>query len=169
MSHPRHCCSEYGLTFPALLAWLYDVEDEEADVHERLLAGNSSGAEVEDEDVQVERQRVMSGAADGEVVRIQQLRKIYPVNSKAGGVDPLAMFRFAWRKLSKAVLSLVGGQRGAEAEWARRNQQRSGAGQKRYKVAVQSLCFGIPKGQCFGFLGIVEYSLTMHYLSRVCT
>ena len=91
----------------------------------------------------------------GEVVRIQQLRKIYPVNGKAGGVDPFGPFRFAWRKLWKA---LAPAPTAAEADAiALRRKQASAKGPKQYKGAVQSLCFGIPKGQCFGFLGTVFY------------
>jgi hypothetical protein len=111
----------------------------------------------EDVDVLAERRRVMDGGADGEVVRIQQLRKIYPINGKAGGVDPFGCFRFAWRKLWKAISPApTAGQ--AEA-LALRKKQASATGQKQYKVAVQSLCFGIPKGQCFGFLGNLSLPL----------
>lgn len=174
----RSLRTEYGLTFPALLAWLYDVEDEETDIHERLLgahstvdgegggggkreagerllqAGGAAGAAQleEDEDVHAERVRVMGGGADGEVVRIQQLRKIYPANSKQGGLDPLVCFRVAWRQLGRAVASLLGADEGEQLA-SRNKQAAAGQQQKRYKVAVQSLCFGIPKGQCFGFLG----------------
>ncbi len=41
------CAAEYGLTFPALLSWLYDVEDEESNIHDRLLrsgGGSEAGA-----------------------------------------------------------------------------------------------------------------------------
>lgn len=176
-------CTEYGLTFPALLSWLYDVEDDEQDIHrdirdlgragaqgaggdssssatDRLLSagarasagGSGTTSEVEDEDVLAERRRVLSGAADGEVVRIRELRKIYPVNSKAGGIDPLACFRVALRKSWRAIAAAVGGDASSERASAGRSKS---AGQKNYKVAVQSLCFGIPKGQCFGFLGDV--------------
>ena len=47
---------------------------------------------------------VLSGGADNEVVRIQQLRKIYPANSRAGGIDLFGGFRWAWRR----VVSLCG-------------------------------------------------------------
>ena len=63
-----------------------------------LQVGNT----LEDEDVAAERARVASGAADGDVLVVRDLRKQY------------------------------------------------GDG----KVAVESLAFGIPVGQCFGFLGI---------------
>mmetsp|Transcript_62430 Transcript_62430/g.122842 ORF Transcript_62430/g.122842 Transcript_62430/m.122842 type:complete len:2323 (-) Transcript_62430:80-7048(-) len=156
---------EYGLTFPALMSWLYDADDQEAEIHERLLGAASSGGAAgegvvgdyleEDEDVAAERVRVMSGAADGEVVRIQQLRKIYPVNSKAGGFDPFVCFRYLLRHSINAVSALKRTEKQEEEETLQRNKKgNSGRAQNNYKVAVQSLCFGIPKGQCFGFLGI---------------
>ena len=90
-----------------------------------------------------ERVRVLSGAADKEVVRIQQLRKIYPANSRAGGIDLFACFRKAWRKLVACFVK----------EEDRVTNTKDKKGPATFKVAVQSLCFGIPKGQCFGFLG----------------
>ena len=87
--------TEYSLTFPSLLAWLHRVDDSGFDVNKI----------VEDEDVSCERERVRQGQADGDVVRIMEMRKVYP--------SPIGK-----------------------------------------KVAVQSLSFGIPKGECFGFLGI---------------
>ena len=145
---------EYGLTFPTLLSWLYHVEDEEDDIHDRLLGSSLHGTpaeEQEDEDVLAERRRVMSGGADGEVVRIQQLRKIYPANSKAGGLDPLICFRLAWRALVRAFKTATSTD--AEDEALASRKRKAANGQRSYKVAVQSLCFGIPKDQCFGFLG----------------
>lgn len=90
-----------------------------------------------------ERVRVLSGAADKEVVRIQQLRKIYPANSRAGGIDLFACFRSVWRKL----VTLACGEKEGFVN------KKDKKGPATFKVAVQSLCFGIPKGQCFGFLG----------------
>jgi len=87
--------TEYSLTFPSLLAWLHRVDDRNFDPQKI----------VEDEDVAQERERVRRGLADGDVVRISEMRKVYP--------------------------SPVGN-----------------------KVAVQCLSFGIPRGECFGFLGI---------------
>jgi ATP-binding cassette, subfamily A (ABC1), member 3 len=87
--------TEYSLTFPSLLAWLHRVDD----------SGFDSSRINEDEDVATERERVKQGHADNDVVRISEMRKVYP--------------------------SAVGN-----------------------KVAVQCLSFGIPKGECFGFLGI---------------
>jgi len=144
---------EYGLTFPSLLSWLYAVEDDEADLRyldpasedvQQTLLDPASAVEAEDEDVAAERVRVLSGAADKEVVRIQQLRKIYPANSRAGGIDLFACFRKAWRKLLACFVK----------EEDRVTNKKDKKGPATFKVAVQSLCFGIPKGQCFGFLGI---------------
>jgi ATP-binding cassette, subfamily A (ABC1), member 3 len=87
--------TEYSLTFPSLLAWLHRVDDSAYDPSNI----------TEDEDVATERERVKRGLADGDVVKIAEMRKVYP--------------------------SPVGN-----------------------KVAVQNLSFGIPKGECFGFLGI---------------
>lgn len=137
---------------------MYDVEDDERDIqdlkHLHLNPDNGAGSTsattvtpIEDEDVLTERRRVLSGAADNEVVRIQELRKIYPANSKAGGIDPLAIFRVALRKSWRAISASVGADTNTGASGVK------ATGQKNYKVAVQSLCFGIPKGQCFGFLG----------------
>jgi len=107
--------------------------------------------EIEDEDVAAERVRVLSGAADKEVVRIQQLRKIYPANSRAGGVDLFACFRKAWRKLVSLVVN----------EEDRVINKKDNKGPAAFKVAVQSLCFGIPKGQCFGFLGTCPFKTNL--------
>eukprot|EP01038_Epipyxis_sp_PR26KG_P005748 gene5748-7937_t len=100
---------EYGLTFPALLSWLYAINDPD---------GSMIDLNGEDEDVAEERKRILSGAANNDVVRICELRKIYPANSRAGGLTLPSL------------------------------------NQVKIKVAVQSLAFGIPNGQCFGFLGI---------------
>lgn len=89
--------AEYSLTFPTFLSMLQRVDD----------AGFNKSVELptEDKDVRAERSRVEEGGADGDVVRLQEMRKVYP--SRLGP-----------------------------------------------KVAVQSLSFGIPRGECFGFLGI---------------
>ncbi|TYZ68281.1 hypothetical protein PybrP1_002937 [[Pythium] brassicae (nom. inval.)] len=56
----------------------------------------------EDEDVKREAERVLSGGADGDAVKLERVRKVYKGN----------------------------------------------------KVAVRNLSFGLPKGECFGYLGI---------------
>ena len=104
---------EYGLTFPSLMAWLYRIEDPGI---------TPSELAEDDEDVAEERARVESGQADKDVVKIDSLRKLYPVNSSSGGLSCSSLFCTPKKK--------------------------------DIKVAVQSLSFGIPKGQCFGFLGI---------------
>ncbi|CAJ1389550.1 unnamed protein product [Effrenium voratum] len=60
-----------------------------------------------DRHVQLEKERVQSGAADGEMVVLKGLRKVFP------------------------------GRKGAPP-----------------KVAVQDMFFGIPEGECFGYLGL---------------
>ncbi|CAE7550939.1 ABCA1 [Symbiodinium sp. CCMP2592] len=57
--------------------------------------------------VQLEKERVLSGGADGEMVVLRGLRKVFPSRRRAGP-----------------------------------------------KVAVQDLYFGIPEGECLGFLGL---------------
>lgn len=86
---------EYMLTFPYVLSFLSKTTD----------PGDGQDVSADDPDVAREADRVGSGAADGEVVVIKQLRKVYP-----SPVGP--------------------------------------------KVAVKHLSFGIPAGECFGFLGI---------------
>jgi ATP-binding cassette subfamily A (ABC1) protein 3 len=106
---------EYSLTFPSLLAWLYRVKDHGVDPENDLRD--------EDLDVQEERRRVDEGGADSDIIKIHNLRKVYPLNSKSGGViNPQSLF--------------------------------CPPSANQVKVAVQSLSFGIPQGQCFGFLGI---------------
>ncbi|CAN0360061.1 unnamed protein product, partial [Hapterophycus canaliculatus] len=58
-----------------------------------------------DEDVRAEMERVASGGADSDVVKVEGLRKVYPMSHGA-------------------------------------------------KVAVKSTSLGIPRGECFGLLGI---------------
>ena len=94
-----------------------------------------------------ERVRVLSGGADDEVVRIQQLRKVYPVNSRGGGIDLWGSVCSAGRKLVR--LFGLGGDNSAGRGKNKGKEKKNSS----FKVAVQSLCFGIPKGQCFGFLG----------------
>jgi len=100
---------EYLLTFPSIVSWIHTVPD----------PGLSPDFyNTEDEDVFKERQRVLRGDADSDVVRLSELRKIYSNSNSC--VPSLLM-----PKSSDNV-----------------------------KIAVQSLCFGIPRGECFGFLGI---------------
>ena len=66
-----------------------------------------------DEDVRREEERVRSGAADGDVIRLSGLRKVY--RSGGGCCSGLA---------------------------------------PKPKAAVRGITFGIPAGECFGFLGI---------------
>jgi hypothetical protein len=178
---------EYGLTFPSLLSCLYDLED---DYEEPATAagaapgelnplvdksGSSSGTgdrvkdrteeeeeEEEDEDVRAERVRVLSGAADGEVVRIQQLRKIYPANSRAGGLNLFTCFTNAFRRMARL---LCGCFLPATTSTTAAPPAHDAVGAvKKYKVAVQSLSFGIPKGECFGFLGKLQTKLLFFIL-----
>lgn len=82
---------DYAMTFPRF---------------KQMLAGGDDtvGQEVDEDDVDVlrEAQRVADGGADQDIIKLQDLRKVYP-----GG-----------------------------------------------KFAVRNLSFGLPRGECFGFLGI---------------
>ena len=109
--------TEYSLTFPSLVAWLYSAGLDDAGV---------GSLEDEDEDVMAERSRVLQGGADTDIVKLSELRKVY-----AASGDRLT------GSLYRAVTCAAA----------------PPPGQAKVKVAVQSLCFGIPKGECFGFLG----------------
>jgi hypothetical protein len=108
---------EYGLTFPMLASWAYSagLDDEGAGIFED-----------EDQDVRAERERVATGQADSNVVKIAELRKVYqPTSERLWTIFPTAC-----RPKTKKP-----------------------------KVAVQNLSFGIPRGECFGFLGNAPTSL----------
>jgi len=85
---------EYALSFPSLLSCFSSLTVSDP--------GDGADDEADDEDVANEKERVGRGDADGDVVVLKDLRKVY------------------------------------------------GNG----KVAVKGLNFGIPNGECFGFLGI---------------
>lgn len=116
---------EYALTFPTLASWLYSVEDP-----------GYRPTDDEDEDVEAERQRILRTGNTTDVVHIRELRKVYPANSNSGG--------FSFGNIVRNLVSLCVGKRKTTA---------SKDGKVKIKVAVQSLCFGVPKGECFGFLG----------------
>jgi ATP-binding cassette subfamily A (ABC1) protein 3 len=110
---------EYLLTFPSLLAWLHKIDDHAAVVVE----GEKEEEEEEDVDVRNERHRVAKGEADHDVVKLEELRKVYPAPST--DIGSTYDFETICCGYSPEV-----------------------------KVAVDSLSFGIPRGECFGFLGI---------------
>ncbi len=60
--------TEYGLTFPVLASWIYSygIRDHGAGV-----------IDDEDEDVLAERERVLSGRANDNIVCLKELRKVY--------------------------------------------------------------------------------------------
>lgn len=99
---------EYLLTFPVVLEWIQQLRVRNAGKFD-------PNREIEDVDVAEERQRVARGDADGDIIKLSELRKVYPVARKSVGTS---------------------------------------TGGLNYKVAVQSLSFAMPKGECFGFLGI---------------
>jgi ATP-binding cassette subfamily A (ABC1) protein 3 len=108
---------EYLLTFPSLLAWLHKIDDHTAEME-------GGAKEEEDIDVSNERSRVERGEADHDVVKLDEVRKLYPTASSTHSAS-LCDFDSICCGYSPEV-----------------------------KVAVDSLSFGIPRGECFGFLGI---------------
>ena len=121
---------ENSLMFPFMTSFLYHVDNPEYEVDQN-----------EDIDVSEERQRVMSGLADSDIICLKELRKVYPMNSKSGGVR----FPTFLKQFIRFMMSFF-------------KNTNLGSVEKLYevKVAVESLCFGIPKRECFGFLGIVQ-------------
>jgi ATP-binding cassette subfamily A (ABC1) protein 3 len=94
---------EYALTFPWIVS-LFGAGNAAAKAEQSKALVTAQ----EDEDVAIERERVMQpGAVEENVVLLQGLRKVYNTKTAPG-----------------------------------------------YKVAVNDLSFGIPRGECFGFLGI---------------
>ena len=122
---------EYFLTFPAFLSCLHKVDD----------CPYEFNPENEDEDVVAERKRVLSGNAESDVVRIEELRKVYPINNRNQ--------RWTLYSIRKAFLSGL-----KQFFFGKDYVPVPADNSSENKVAVQSLCFGVPKGECFGFLGI---------------
>jgi ATP-binding cassette subfamily A (ABC1) protein 3 len=123
--------TEYALTFPWIMSWLTSVRDP------------GVRAEVEDEDVVAEAERVRAGLADNDVVRIANLRKVYRMSGGANGSGGDEE-KSCCSKLCCGCRCCGGNKSGAAG-----SDMNQGV-----KVAVQNLSFGIPKGECFGFLGI---------------
>jgi ATP-binding cassette subfamily A (ABC1) protein 3 len=119
---------EYLMTFPALLTYF----------NKKAVRDPGLVPEIdlkdEDPDVINERQRVSVGAANSDVVKIDSLRKIYATSNKNQSFS-LNPFKILCPKNNE-------------------RDNRGGGRLAGVKVAVQSLSFGIPKGECFGFLGI---------------
>lgn len=76
-------------------------------IRSRVLKPSKEPLENEDEDVARERKRVVSGQAKDDVLRLEELTKVYTARGKKGRL-----------------------------------------------TAVDRLCVGVPKGQCFGLLGV---------------
>lgn len=74
----------------------------------------------------IRRERVAAGGADADIVKLSQLRKVYAASGE--------------RLLGPVLRTL-----GCGGNNATKGPQ--------LKLAVQSLSFGIPRGECFGFLG----------------
>lgn len=136
---------EFGLTFPKLLSWLYLVQDPGIDTTE---------LEGDDEDVKAERQRIASGQGDRDVIRLVELRKVYPMNSSFGGID-------LWNILKHLLYYCCTCGMG-NMNTTNKNEK----SKQQIKVAVQSLSFGIPNGECFGFLGKVYSSSVLLFYNK---
>ncbi len=119
---------EYSLTFPSLLAWFSTSGLSESDINPNIRF------EDEDEDVWNERVRLMNSRNSTDIIELKGLRKVY--------ID----FYDRLIHIITSFCATLGGKRTYE--------MLSGSSTTKMKVAVQSLCFGVPKGQCFGFLGI---------------
>lgn len=84
--------------------------------------------EQEDFDVSKERNRINTGDGDSDVVRLDSLRKVYRVHRTLSMSELLIeFFKFIWNVHNKDIPT---------------------------KIGIQSLSIGIPKGECFGLLGI---------------
>lgn len=144
---------EIALSYPALMADLNPVQDPGLD-YVRMMSH-------EDIDVHAERMRLLDNPDNNDIIRIEQLRKVYPVGGNFFGLL-LNIFTNACRLVWKRC---TGG--GNRVEAADRNSSRHSShsltppGQAppaSVKVAVQCLTFGVPKGECFGFLGMSTFS-----------
>jgi ATP-binding cassette subfamily A (ABC1) protein 3 len=142
---------EVALSYPALMADLNPVQDPGLD-YQKLI-------NHEDLDVHAERDRVLGNPHSDEIIRIEQLRKVYPM-----GTNMFGMLYNIFINLCKLVWKRCRGGGDVDAEQQRhsrqsqdalrRHAQANGLASNDVKVAVQCLTFGIPRGECFGFLGI---------------
>ena len=130
---------EYCLAFPSFLSFLHY---EKGPPYEFV-------ADNEDDDVVTERRRVLSGNAVNDVVRIQELRKVYPVNSRTDFISLSSLSQVAYDAFHYCANRTMYTQLPDASTHTTNNGAVNG-----FKVAVQSLCFGVPRGECFGFLGI---------------
>ena len=130
--------TEYLLTFPSFNNWIQTI----IEVKDPGLPANFY--ENEDEDVKLERIRVNTGESENnnDIVRLHNLRKVYHVNSNKLGPYQLFMIILRYFYKQRPATSTTD-------STATKDASRSTS-----KVAVQSLCFGIPRGECFGLLGI---------------
>lgn len=130
---------EYCLAFPSFLSFLQYVKDPPYEFV----------AENEDEDVVTERERVLSGNAVNDVVRIQELRKVYSANSRAELISLSSLSQVAYDAFQYCTNRFTYAPLPDAPTHTTTNRAVN-----EFKVAVQSLCFGVPRGECFGFLGI---------------
>lgn len=128
---------EYCLAFPSF-CFLSFLHYEKGPPYEFV-------ADNEDDDVVTERRRVLSGNAVNDVVRIQELRKVYPVNSRTEFISLSSLYDAFQYCANRTMYT--------QLPDASTHTTNNGA-VNGFKVAVQSLCFGVPRGECFGFLGI---------------
>ena len=118
------------------------------------VEGDEEGEEDVDEDVVAEALRVRDGGADGDAIRLVNLRKVYGCSifdscgSGSSRTSPPCS-RCCCR--SKGRLQSCMSRRCWSCCYTRLWRLLQGRGRK---VAVRDLSFGVPKGQVFGFLGI---------------
>ncbi|RYH30057.1 ATP-binding cassette domain-containing protein [archaeon] len=135
---------EIMLSYPAILASLNPVNDPGCNYEELV--------QHEDIDVHAERERVLHDGARDDIIRLEQLRKVYPTSTNFFGL----LYNVSVNVCKLVYRRCCGSQpfEAVNTNTSRVNSTQGNNTQTSVKVAVQCLSFGIPKGECFGFLGI---------------
>eukprot|EP01031_Cornospumella_fuschlensis_P022275 gene22275-27238_t len=135
---------EIMLSYPAILSSLNPVNDPGFNYEELV--------QHEDVDVHAERERVLHNGAKDDIIRLEQLRKVYPTSTNFFGL----LYNVSVNICKLAYRQCCGSQQyeAVSTNTSGVNSTQGNNTQTSVKVAVQCLSFGIPKGECFGFLGI---------------